>query len=490
MNELESGFRLSDLTGLLQRRWVIMVIATILGLVAGYLMFASAPPTYSATARVEVEILSSDPSAGGGNAASEAVDLGTESDLIKSDDVGNAVREELDLPGDSRSLFRSLTVTTKENSRVLGLTYESGSARRARDTVNAIARAYLAERSKAATSERERDLTALGDDIARAQIVLDAANTELDATEPGTSARTQAQAAAQDAQQEYQALVDERSAYEDLATTSGKLVREAPLPGAALSKKALGLGVGVFGLLVLAGLGVALLVDRRDSLGGGRRKVERLAPGATIRLMPQAVNRKASPTEVDAAIDRLAVELIDGDSPDRAASVLIVGTQGEPPVALAQELASSLTFAGIPVLFVLAGDSGRELRQAHVIQSFTDLLTGPSITGPVSLPEVAGSGVGVSAPTVTWLRPRGSAEASGLLRRAVVEALISRAGRDGFEAVVFVAATPTRNAAAAALGQWVTKTAVIVEGEGSQPVEQAVSALRESDIDIDEVVWT
>ena len=490
MSELESGFSLSDVTGLLRRRSAIVLGAAIGGLVAGYLVFASAPPRYSATARVEVEILKTDPTSGGGNAATNSLDLGTESDLVKSDAVGNAVRKKLDLPGDNRTLFRALTVTTKANSRVLGLTSESGSATNARDTVNAIAQAYLDERSKAANGERDEKLATLGQDITRANQVVDAADADLDATEPGTSARTRAQAAAQQAQQAYQALLDERSAYEDLDTTSGQLVREAPLPDAVLSKKALGTGVGVFGLLVLAGLGIALLVDRRDSLGGGRRKVEQLVPGANIRIMPTAVNRKARPGEIDAAIDRLAVELAGGGSRGRAISVLVAGTRMEPPVALAEELASSLTFAGIPALFVLAGTTERDLRQAHVVLSFTDLITAPSITGPASLPDVAGAGTGVAPPTVTWLRPRGSPEASGLLRRAVVEALITRAGREGFEAVVFVAATPTRTAAAAALGQWVTKTAVIVDGDGSQDVEQAVSTLVEADVDVTEVVWT
>lgn len=490
MKELESGFRLSDLGGLLRRRSAIVLGAAILGLVTGYLVFASAPPKYSSTARVQVEILETDPNGGGGSPAADELDLGTESDLVKSDAIGDAARAELDLQGDNRSLFRALTVTTKENSRVLALTYESGSATKARDTVNAIARAYLDERSQAAESTRDERLASLGEDIDRAEEVLDSANADLADTEPSTPARTQAQAAAQQAQQAYNDLLDDRSVYQDLDTTPGRLVRQAPLPKAVLSKKALGTGVGVFGLLVMAGLGVALLVDRRDSLGGGRRKVEQLVPGANIRIMPTAVNRKASPAEIDAAVDRLAVELAGGGTRGRACSVLMVGTGMEPPVALTEELASSLTFAGIPTLFVLAGTSGRELPQAHVVLSFTDLITGPSITGPVSLPEVAGSGAGASTRTVTWLRPRGSAEASGLLRRAVVEALITRAGREGFEAVVFVAATPTRNAAAAALGQWVTKTAVIVDGDGSQDVEQAVTALREADVDITEVVWT
>ncbi|HEX2577162.1 MAG TPA: hypothetical protein VHK88_12490, partial [Aquihabitans sp.] len=372
------------------------------------------------------------------------------------------------------------------------LTVESGSAERARDTANAVAEAYEASREADAQGRVDRRVARLDEELDAANAALSEATDALAATSSGTPERTRAQAAVQEAQQASAELTRTRTAYSNLDTEGVvDIVRLAPLPDAVLSKMALGKGVGVFGLFVLAGLGVALLVDRRDSMGGGRRKVEQLAPGANIRLLPTATGRKAGPAEIDAAIDRLAVDLAGGGSRGRATSVLVAGTRMEPPVALAEELASSLTFAGIPALFVLAGASERELRQAHVVVSFTDLITGPSITGPASLPDVAGrSGVGVSAPTVTWLRPRGSAEASGLLRRAVVEALISRAGREGFEAVVFVAATPTRNAAAAALGQWVAKTAVIVEDDDGQAVEQAVAALREADVQITEVVWT
>lgn len=488
MSELESGFRMADVVGLLKRRSAIVLAGAILGLLAGYLLFASAAPTYSATARVEVTNL--DSSDAGGNAATQEFDLNTESDLVKSDDVGDAVREELSLSGDNRDLFRPLIVTPRDRSRVLGLTYEASNAAKARDVVNAIAGNYLSVRTERANGSRNTLVADLEDQQAEANGALDASNQALDATEAGTSARLQAQAEVQRATQEVNRINDELTDLRGQNTVAGELVREAPLPSAVLSKKALGTGIGVFGLFSMAGVGAALLVDRRDAMGGGRRKVEQLVPGANLRMMPSAVSRSASPAEVDAAIDRLAVELAGGGSRGRATSVLVVGTRSEPPVAMAEELAASLTFAGIPTLFVLAGASDREIRQAHVIMSFTDLITGPSITGPASLPDMAGAGAGVSAPLVTWLRPRGSAESSGLLRRAVVEALVTRAGREGFEAVIFVAATPTRNAAAAALGQWTSKTAVIVEGDDSAGVEAAVSALSEADVSVAEVVWT
>jgi len=489
MTELESGFRVADVVALVKRRSAIILSAAVLGLICGYLVFAAAPPKYSATSRVQVQPLGTDPFAPGGKDTAK-LDVGTEQDLVKSDAVGDVVRKKLDYQGDNKSLFSGLTVSAKENSLVLELTVASGSAEKAQATANAIAEAYLAERVHEANTLRDQNITRINKQRVDAVAALTEANAAYDQAPAGTTARAEAQAAVQNAQQVLSQLNQSRSDYENLDTSSvGKLVRKAALPTAVLSKKALAKGVGVFGLFVLGGFGIALLVDRRDSLGGGRRKVQQLAPGANIRIMPTAGGGKASPAEIDAAIDRLAVDLVASGSRGRAASVLVVGTKVEPPLALSEELASSLTFAGIPALFVLAGSSERDLRQAQVVSSFTDLITGPSITGPASLPEVAGA-AGSGTPTVTWLRPRGSAEASGLLRRAVVEALITRAGREGFEAVVFVASTPTLNAAAAALGQWVGKTAVIVEDDDGQAVEQAVNALHQADIHIAEVVWT
>src|SRR5690606_39118858 len=128
---------------------------------------------------------------------------------------------------------------------------------------------------------------------------------------------------------------------------------------------------------------------------------------------------------------RLAVELVSGGTTGNPSSVLIIGAGMEPPVAVAEELASSLAFAGIPALFVLAGNSDRQLRSAHVVASFADLVTsGASVAGPAGLPAQAGEGTLSGGPTVTWLRPKGSAEAAGLLRRAVVDSLVTRAGRE------------------------------------------------------------
>lgn len=494
MTELESGFRIGEVVDLLRRRFPIMVVAGLVGLVAGFLVFASAPPNFNATARVQVNRLPDQLSQGSGSGGGgDQVDLATERDLVKSDAVGDAVRAQLGLDGDNRSLFKGVSIASQEDSRVLEITASSTKATKARDVANAVAAAYLAERKKSADATLATTTARLNDQITDANAAVSDAAQEVQATEPNTTERAAANAALQSAQSKLSNL---NSALTDLAgidtSSVGAMVRKAPLPATVLSKMAVGKGVGVFGLCLFAGLALALLVDRRDSLGGGRRAVAQLVPSANIRILPTATGRAPSPAEIDAAIDRLAVELAGQGGRGRANSVLVVGTEIEPPLALAEELAASLTFAGIPALFVIAGSSEREVSGVVRIASFTDLITGPSVTGPGRLPERAGEPGSTSpaAPAVAWLQPRGSTESSGLLRRAVVEALVTRAAREGFEAVVFVAGTPTRNAAAAALGPWVTKTTVVVDHTNGNGVVDAVRSLQEAGVAIAEVVWS
>ncbi|WP_426571196.1 Wzz/FepE/Etk N-terminal domain-containing protein [Aquihabitans sp. McL0605] len=492
MSELETGFRIGDVVAMITRRWPIIVGFAAVGLIAGYLVFSSAPTSYSATARVQVKpitINEFDP----GNKSDE-VDIATEKELVKSDAVAETVRKALNLSGENRAILSRVVVavdtTTKSDS--MAITFAGDSAEQAQKGANAVAAGYLSARESAAKNTVDSSLSRVNRQIADARQTLTDAQAAVDAAPPQSAQRTQAQVAAQAAQNNLSTLQASASQLNQFdPKTVGVFYRKASLPAATTSKMAMGKGVGVFGLFVLMGLGVAWLIDRRDGLGGGRRRVEQIVPGANIRIMPGAERTQASPAEVDTAIDRLAVELVAGGAPGRPVSALVIGAGMEPPVALAEELASSLAFAGIPALFVLAGSSDRELRHAHSVVSFADLVTsGASIAGPAGLPATAGDASLSAAPTVTWLRPKGSAEAAGLLRRAVVDSLVTRAGRERYEAVIFVAPSPSRTAAGTALGQWVGRTAMIVGPDERPQAEAVATALAEADVRVTEVVWT
>jgi capsular polysaccharide biosynthesis protein len=442
MSELENGFQLGDAIAMVRRRLPIVAGAVVLGLIAGYLLFARAEATYSATARVKVNEIKLDQFAAENRAAKP--DMPTERDLVKSDAVIETVRESLRLTGDNRSV-RGRIFVVSDDTQVLRITFEGDTARQARDGANAAAEGYLAQRKASASSTATTTLARIDQELAALTDEQTSVQRALDVAPAGSTERAQLQVQQQRLRAEEGALTTQQAQLRGFdPETVGELTQRAGLPSASTSKMALGMAVGAFGLIVLSGLALAWLVDRRDSLGGGRRRIEQLVPGATIRVLPGAEGESASPAEIDTAIDRLAVELVAGGAPGKAASVLVVGAGREPPIALAEELASSLAFAGIPALFVLAGTAEREVRGAQVIASFADLVTSSSnVSGPAGLPERAGEAAGGAAgPLVTWLRPKGSAESAGLLRRAVVDSLITRAGRERFEAVIFVAPSP------------------------------------------------
>jgi len=489
MSELENGFRIGDVVAMVRRRLPIVVGASLLGAVVGYTMFAGTPETFSATASVQVAPIRIDQFS---EESRSEVDIATERALVKSDAVAETVRDELGLEGDNRAILRRIVVVNDLDSLVLRISYDGDTADQAKRGADAAAKGYLDQRKDNATSTRDAAVARLNEEIAAAETAAQDASTRLDATLDGTPERAAARTRLTNAESTRDTLIEERTRLNGFdPETVGALVRAASVPEATTSKMALGKGVGVFGLFVLAGLAIAWFFDRRDGLGGGRRRIEAIVPGANLRVMPGAAGANASPAEVDTAIDRLAVELVAGGSPGKPASVLVIGAGIEPPMALAEELASSLTFAGIPALFVLAGTSDREVRHAHVVGSFADLVaSGASVAGPAGLTATAGEPALIAGPIVTWLRPKGSAEAAGLLRRAVVDSLVSRAGRERFEAVVFVSPSPARGAAGTALGQWVGRVAIIVGPDERPQAESVATALAEADVRVTEVVWT
>ena len=489
MSELETGFRLGEVMAMIRRQFLVVGASFLVGIIVGYVLFASAPTKYSATARVEV---GPDPMATTANGSPVPPSMETEKDLVKlSDAVANAVRQQLKLAVDNKTIRGNITVALTDKSTVMQITYVATSADEARRAADAVAQAYLDNRRLTITQARDNQVSALTGTLNALKATANAKRVAAAATKPGTAAGVQAAAdlaQAASAVTVAQGKLDSSTAIDP--TTSGRFTTHASLPAAVTSKKALAEGAGAFGIVVVLGILLAWMLDRRRTLGSDRRRIELLLPTASMRVMPGAEGPPGSPAEHDTAIDRLAVELVAGATGGRARSVLVIGAGDEPPVSLGEELASSLAFAGIPTLFVLAGTSDRELRHAQVVGSFADLLQGPSVTGQASLPERAGAAATTAAPTVSWLRPRGSAESSGLLRRVVVEALVSRAGRERFEAVVFVAAAPSRTAAGTALGQWVDRTALVVDRKDRSRAEDAATALIGADVAVTEVVWT
>src|SRR6478752_2891140 len=102
MSELESGFKIGDVIAMIARRWPVVVGSAVLGLIAGYLVYASAPTTYSATSRVQVQPFGDAFSTDG---KVPEVSMGTEKDLVKTDAVADAIRAKVGLTGENRAIL-------------------------------------------------------------------------------------------------------------------------------------------------------------------------------------------------------------------------------------------------------------------------------------------------------------------------------------------------------------------------------------------------
>ncbi|HEY4378116.1 MAG TPA: hypothetical protein VGM93_13200, partial [Acidimicrobiales bacterium] len=305
------------------------------------------------------------------------------------------------------------------------------------------------------------------------------------ASRTGSPANAQAQAKSQQAQASITSLNAQKADLTGIDTTPGKVIKLASAPGRSIGGTDLVSAVALIAIFGLLGLAAAWWVDRRDPLTGGRRRVQRLAPGAAMRELPMGTSRRPpDPALLDAAIDRLAVDLVSPDGTGRPTTALIVSTTAEAPAAFGEEISSSLLYAGVPAVFIIAGPPDREVRTAIPVVSFAEMVPNGQAARRALLPAIE------HRQAVTWLRPANSAESAGLVRRSVVDALALRAMEDHLELVVYLAPSPRHSAVAAVLAQWVDRVVVSAEHPAPGAVEDVIDALIDVDVSPHEVVWS
>ncbi|HWJ99020.1 MAG TPA: hypothetical protein VNQ33_12730, partial [Acidimicrobiales bacterium] len=189
-----------------------------------------------------------------------------------------------------------MTTDPEGHSDVMAITFEGDAAKETEAGANAAAEGYLSARKASAKATTDKALTNLNDDIVAANKAVEEATGAVNAAPAGSTERTQAQARLQAANSALTQLQAQQTKIRQFDPDAvGIITRKASVADPVTSKMALGKAVGVFGLFVLGGLAAAWLLDHRDGLGGGRRRVEALLPGASTRLMPGAEGGHATP---------------------------------------------------------------------------------------------------------------------------------------------------------------------------------------------------
>jgi capsular polysaccharide biosynthesis protein/Mrp family chromosome partitioning ATPase len=304
-----------DYTGVVRRRWRIVVALTGIGLVGAFGYLTVTPKSYSATAAVYVAPNGADHTneiANGRTAG--AVDLDTEAQVVTSGTVAEAAGHVMRSTQTSSQLLADVVVTVPPNSQVLDITCKAPSPAKAAACANAFGQAYLQHRTSSGTSWLNGQINALQDQVKTLEQRVGTLKTEISALRKTSPTRFTDQA--------------ELSSYNTqlhlLNHKIGKLQREAayasgghfltyayPPPRPNDPKKSLVLPSGFAGGLVLGLIG-AVAWDRRDKRIRGAKDVKRFLDLPVLLNRPSSFRRQASLAPVRSDTGQAFAELAHG----------------------------------------------------------------------------------------------------------------------------------------------------------------------------------
>ncbi|MDA8321045.1 MAG: Wzz/FepE/Etk N-terminal domain-containing protein [Actinomycetota bacterium] len=138
-------FGVSEYLGTLRRRWLTIVIVTVIGtaLTAGY--YVASAKSYSASVLIQVNPLPTDANVVGGR-TSGPVNMDNEAQVVQSAQVGQILKTELRSPLSVQQLVGDISVSVPPNTTFLKITCTFPTARGAENCANTMGHAYLLNR--------------------------------------------------------------------------------------------------------------------------------------------------------------------------------------------------------------------------------------------------------------------------------------------------------------------------------------------------------
>lgn len=266
---------LAEYGSVLRRRRMVAVICLLAGVGGGAAALVLTPPSYTATAQVQVMPTGAQEQFNVPNSRQrEILNLDTESQIARSAVVSTLAAAILKYP-DPEELREHLIVDVPPNSAVLSISYSASDPQAAATGAQAYAEAYLRNRTRAAEDAIGGQLRLI---VARLRQIED------DLEKAGTTQTTTTTTTAGQAASRRQALLARQAA--DLTLRYDALKTVAVTPGTVISTATpparpshpsppLFLGSGLF-LGVLAGAGAAFGRDRLDTRIRTCADIERL----------------------------------------------------------------------------------------------------------------------------------------------------------------------------------------------------------------------
>jgi uncharacterized protein involved in exopolysaccharide biosynthesis len=346
----------------LRRRWLVILATTLVGLGLALAFLAVRPPLATATALVNVNVISADPF-DNAREPSGLIDPQTEVQTARSSAVLAAAADEVGTGVTPSELRASLALQVLTDATVMRISYSSEDRAEAIAATDAVAEQYLAYRSQLA-SERIGAITQrLADKRNELRDQLRAVNQRLADAQPGTSRAVQAESDRQLLNLELDSLLTRINTAESIDISGGTVLTAAEQNQVYLKpSRRLVLASGLLGGLLL-GVVLAFARNYQDRRVFDGHDVTSAKAGPYLGTVPP-VSRNGSALDpqqletVRGVRERLLATLPAGHS---SLSVVDLGGRvaSEAPVALAVTMAQ----AGQDVELVLAGYQPEELER-------------------------------------------------------------------------------------------------------------------------------
>jgi capsular polysaccharide biosynthesis protein len=278
MSQRPDSFEPGDYLAVLRRRWWIVLVLALAGLLAAGAYVKAAPKVYTATASVQVSANAANSTqVSGSRTGGGAVDMDSQAQVVQSASVAALAVKSLRTDLTAAQLSKKISVAVPANSEVLQISCSLPSADAAAACAEAFAKAYLSSQTTAASNQLTATLNTLNNQVTDLTNEVAKLGVKIDALPLKSTQRrsTQAQQRSDNAQLSSLSRQQGVVKAEQANVAAGSILSNAEPPASPTSPKALlilpsGLLVGL-----LAGLLVAFLVDRRDLRIHSARDIER-----------------------------------------------------------------------------------------------------------------------------------------------------------------------------------------------------------------------
>ena len=451
----------------LRRRWRVVAIVLVLGLLAAAAYLKLVQQQVTATTLVDVNVISTEPF-NTARSASDLLDAATEQQIATSSAVAEIAADSISDDATPKEVRSGLTASLAPDGTVMRISYTADDSATAREGADAVADAYLSYRTDRADDRKKGTIGNLDDRLDDLRDELRVANRRLDRSTPGTSQYTQADSDRQLVSIEIDGIVTQISQTEQIDTESGTVLTSATENAVTYQPRTyLVLATGALAGLAL-GLVVAFVVNTLDRRVRDRYDVEGAGAGQILsRLGARSATVPATGGDLDAL--RVARErLLAG--PQRRVVALIDRTHGPAPCDVPVNLAIALAETARRVEVILPEtptDFVAELRRALDLRSLRDDDAGETLGAR----RIGGLEVHLPHPDESEIE----ADTTGAVRGAI--------GEHGDEDRFTVLALPPSASAAGRLAAGrVADAVVMVIEDGSTRIDdiaQVVSEARE-----------